>query len=402
MGRCAGWAVAIAVVTVGAGGLACSGLGGGDATDADGAGEGEGDGEGDGVADPEPLPPGTFAVWWLQEVDGSCVWKEQLLGPIAADELELAKLPGPCPVAWRIGPPTGGGDRIVVYGDDKGYVLGQGKIVPFRPIVDRFPLVVVDGPEVLACGDVEGAEVETGSDTHYAWKLDGKTYEMDSDSPTSPVLVRTWALEASGWVERRVAPMETYEGMSAPWCDSLEGFPSGAAEVRPDADPLSDGTGWREPTDAERPALDALSSGQWSVLDDGSLAVRTEWFEGLLFSRPVVMRQGSGWQTVLTEDTEGGAFALHDTWLLVDRPTGAALYDLKAGAQTFSAPAVAVFAPSLDAAPPLPPLGTPVDALPPEPAPDPSASPRPSPRPAPVRAKAKGKAKAGKHKAKAP
>jgi hypothetical protein len=393
-------------VLAGAWSLACAGPGGDGETPEDapvpeGAGEGEPAEAGDAEA----------SLLWLAAEDGACALKTQDLP--SGEARTLVSLGGACPERWRIAV-SRDVPRTIVYSSDHVWVAENGKVYEAGGTKDGIDQIASFGDHIQACGEPDVQPVVDEKGVH-KWTLDGKTYEMQPEQ--SATLARSFLLSTKGWVQGSVEPVALYEGMYPPYCDGISGWYD-SADLSPERE--TEESEFREATEEESAALQALDAGGWYISQQGGIAVRTEWLEGVIFSSPVASRPSpsAAWTVVpeLGKGSGGTGYDVSGPFLLINAEDKAVVRDVRTGKDVWSDPGSAIFWREGISLPGLPGEGgaeapddagaeEPGDGVEPggeEPEPEPGSPPGPRP-PTKVKSKVgKGTKVKGKVKAKAP
>jgi hypothetical protein len=313
--------------------LACAGAGGdgevpADAPPADGVGE---------VA-PVPDDGTTASLLWLAEEGGACALKTQV---IHSEPRTLASLGGKCPEAWQISVPPAA-VHYMVYGPDHAWLVEHSGVRQLEGTKDGIQMMASDGTDIYACGE-PAVEAKTDEEGNFTWVLDGKTYTYQSDLGAE--LIRRFKLGPKGWVEDKVGPIGLSEGMSSSSCWVLEGWPEGNVDLSPSLEPAE--SEWRDARDAELDPLKAIDDGPWHISQQGGVATRSEWLEGLIFFKPVVSRpsETAPWAPVPELTDKGGAatYDVHGPFLLINTMEKGIVRDVRTGQDVWSSTERAVF-----------------------------------------------------------
>jgi hypothetical protein len=359
---------------------------------------------------PVPAPEGeeaTAALLWLAEEGGDCALKTQDLP--SGEPRTLVSLGGACPESWRIAvsPDV---PRTIVYSSDHVWVVEKGKVHEAGGTKDGIDQIASFGDHIQACGEPDVQPVVDEQGVH-KWTLDGKTYEMQPEQGAT--LARSFLLSTKGWVQEKVEPVALYEGMYPPYCDGISGWYD-SADLSPERE-TEEGE-FREATEEESAALQALDAGGWHISQQGGIAVRTEWLEGVVFSSPVASRPSPSapWTVVpeLGKGSGGTGYDVSGPFLLINAEDKAVVRDVRTGKDVWTDPGSAIFwregvsLPELSGEgagePEEPAAGEPEGEEPEGEEPEPGSTPGPRP-PSKVKSKVgKGGKVKGKVKAKAP
>jgi hypothetical protein len=234
-------------------------------------------------------PPGVTVA--LFEEDGAeCLWQ---VGRVPGGTPKvLARLPGRCPMAYRVSPSADWKRALILTDGPKGWMVdlatAHAEPLPAAPAGMEDATFV--GNEVRGCG------VLVSEPTDGKLAFEGKDYPFDPENGEAAV-ARTWRLAGSSWdVVETAMTQSPSPDAGPPGCDQMDSF-GGGNELRPGLAGFGNGEHVSDADAAALSALDGHADATWATSGgDHPFAVREEWGEGPYWEGPIYLRDGAGWK----------------------------------------------------------------------------------------------------------